>query len=113
MKKIILLSVSVIFIFAVLAFAGVYTDTELTLNAPASAGGAPTGFKIKPSTKVTIGFLTSDTGYAVTAGHVNGDRTFGTSWDSQTIYWQAKNAGVVTTAPTSSSAGAFGGWNSL
>jgi len=115
MKKIMILC------FALLCIAGIafalstsVSTTEYALLDPSSSA---TKFVIKPSTNVTVNLLSAPGGYAINSSHKNGDRIFGTSWDSQVIYYTTtgKTPGTdYQTVPTNTSgATAFSGWKSL
>lgn len=113
MKKTIMICLVLICLVASMAFA-LSQQVTTTAYALLDPSGAATQLTIKPSTNVTLMLESGVGGYAVAASHLNGDRVFGTSFDSQVIFWTAKTSGTqYTTAPAASNTSAFSGWSSL
>ena len=120
MKKIIIFA-AVSLLIASQAFAvggtGTATGTLTTATTGVSAYGGTTATCAtligKTSTGVGLGWSTGTNGYSVSTQHKSGTRTFGTSYDSTSIFYKDTTAGAVQTAGTATDQTAFSGWVSM
>lgn len=108
MKKfrIILIAVAVLSLIAVSAYgtqtiSGMYTFSGSTMT-------------FSPSTNVAIIGLANQTQYAAASKHLNGDKQYGATSTSTTLYATTLAAGTaLPTAPTASDSTAFSTWTAL
>ncbi len=113
MKKIIILVIALSFALgAAIAFAAGGTWNSSTDVTTITFPGSSQTFQASRNVKVYV--IDDTTHYAAVSKHLNGDREFGVSADSTTIYWTAATTGTnISASPSVSTSAAFSGWNSL
>ncbi len=121
MKKIIILAITLTFIAGPVFAATLTPDsTKATSGAILNVTGSVANITdfMKFSKGVYAGAQTSILGYALTTGHIQGSKSFGTGYDATALYTKDAGGtlGATLAAPTSSvSADAFpsGTWTKL
>ncbi len=108
MRKIIILSIILIFGFSTMALAAATFDKD----GNSSATGVLGNFKTSNNVQVHVQSVAQS--YAATSGHLNGDRAFGTASDDPKIYYQSKDKGSNVGDPGGNDSGVFtSGWTAL
>jgi len=108
MKKVIILSIILIFGFSTMALAAATFDKDGNSSATGVLGN------FKTSNNVEVHVASSAQSYAATSGHLNGDRAFGTASDDPKIYYQSKDKGTAVSDPGGSDSSIFSsGWDPL
>jgi hypothetical protein len=87
--------------FATSAFAATFNDSNTTI-----IGGGT--FKVSKS--VTLQALATTAAYAAIAGHLNGDKAYGTNSTDPKIFEQTKTKGAAVSAPSSATYDFASGW---
>jgi cytoskeletal protein RodZ len=102
MRKILIITLSLVLLSVVFAFAA----TEVT-NYPTLSFQASSNVKVYASSAAQT--------YAAISAHLNGDRIFGASSNETVIRYTSKDTGTAITASnlTKSDSSAFSGWSSL
>lgn len=122
MKKIILFNMVALLVASAAYAAGVSTNATHSISttfanaglAVVGTGGSATGAAIgKLSTKVELGWLTQQDAYVINTQHQQGTKSYGTSFDSTSIYVIDTAAGTPVAFGTGTGSNAFSGWTTM
>lgn len=115
MKKIILLNIVFLFMASVASAEQVQASFTDAGKSVVGTGGPATNAAIgKLSTKVALGWNSVSGGYAINTQHEQGTKSYGSSYNSTSIYMlDVTTKGTAVAAPTSTGSDAFNSWKTM
>lgn len=114
MKKIILLNIVFLFMASVASAEQVQASFTDAGKSVVGTGGPATNAAIgKLSTKVALGWNSVSGGYAINTQHQQGTKSYGSSYNSSSIYMLDVTKETPVAAPTTTGSDAFSSWKTM